>query len=64
MDGSWDGFQRINTDTKTGGIIGVFRRGAIEANRLVTINDLNEGSIYQVKTMDGKVITSKTGREL
>ncbi len=32
MDGRWDGFQRINTDSKQGGIIGVFRHGAGRKN--------------------------------
>jgi alpha-galactosidase len=63
MEGSWDGFQRINTDTKTGGIIGVFRHGAIEAKRLITINGLDGDKIYNVKKMDGKVITSMKGRD-
>ncbi len=27
QEGQWDGFQRINTDTKSGGIVGVFRQG-------------------------------------
>lgn len=25
QDGFWDGFQRINTDTKSGGIVGIFK---------------------------------------
>jgi alpha-galactosidase len=63
-EGHWDGFQRINTDTKKGGIIAVFRHGAFERQRLVTIKYLDPGKTYQVKTMDGEVKTRKTGEEL
>jgi alpha-galactosidase len=63
-EGHWDGFQRINTNTKNGGIIAVFRHGALEKQRLVTIKHLNPGKTYQVKTMDGAVKTRKTGADL
>lgn len=63
-EGFWDGFQRINTDTKTGGIIGVFRHGAIEIKRKVTVNGLDPAKIYLVKSMEGKVLTSLTGEKL
>ena len=64
-EGSWDGFQRINTETKTGGIIGVFRHGAKESQRTVTINYLDPAKKYQVKTMQGKVIAvGLTGEQL
>ena len=36
MDGHWDGFQRINSETKSGGIVGIFRHGATQTNRIVT----------------------------
>jgi len=64
MEGSWDGFQRINTETKTGGIIGVFRQGALDSRRVVTINGLDPSKTYHVKSQDGKVIVSATGSEL
>lgn len=64
MEGSWDGFQRINTELKTGGIIGVFRHGAFVTKRIVTINYLDPVKIYDVKSMEGKVIVSLTGSEL
>jgi alpha-galactosidase len=63
-EGCWDGFQRINTDTKRGGIIGVFRHGAVESKRVVTISGLDSEKTYQVKSMDGKVIASATGSDL
>ncbi len=64
MEGSWDGYQRINTETKKGGIIGVFRHGASETSRLVTIKYLNPVKKYVVKNMTGKIVTVKTGKEL
>jgi alpha-galactosidase len=64
MEGRWDGFQRINTETKTGGIIGVFRQGATEPSRQVTVRHLDPAKRYQVKSMDGKVVTSLTGKAL
>lgn len=62
--GRWDGFQRINTDLKTGGIAGVFRHGAIEPQRIITISYLEAARMYQVRTTGGKVIATKTGEEL
>ncbi|MES1213878.1 MAG: alpha-galactosidase [Bacteroidota bacterium] len=64
MEGMWDGFQRINTNTKTGGIIGVFRHGAVETKRLVTINYLDAVKTYDVKRFDGTIITTQSGKEL
>jgi alpha-galactosidase len=64
MEGMWDGFERINTETRAGGIIGVFRQGAAEGKRLVTINGLDPLKSYTVKQMDGKIIAAKTGEEL
>jgi|GEM_PF-2475777 len=64
MDGMWDGFQRINTDSKRGGIVGVFRHGSPETKRMVTVSQLEPALTYRVKTMDGKRITSLTGQAL
>ena len=64
MEGCWDGFQRINTDSKNGGIIGIFRHGAIETSRIVTINYLDPAMVYEVKSMDGKLIFSASGQQL
>ncbi len=63
-EGSWDGFQRINTDNKSGGIIGVFRQGSFETKRKVIVNYLNPEKYYQVKTIEGKVIIKLTGEQL
>ena len=64
MEASWDGFQRINTENSTGGFIGVFRHGSMESKRLVTILYLSKEKRYQVKKMDGEIITVQTGLEL
>jgi alpha-galactosidase len=64
MEGLWDGFQRINTERKNGGIIGVFRHGAVEAKRTVTVNWLDPLKTYLVKSIDGKVIREMKGQDL
>ncbi|MDA3865314.1 MAG: alpha-galactosidase [Salinivirgaceae bacterium] len=64
MEGMWDGFQRINTDTKSGGIVGVFRHGSPDTKRIVRVKFLDAEKTYQVKQMDGKVIVTQTGKEL
>ncbi len=64
MEGMWDGFQRINTETKSGGIIGIFRHGSVETKRIVTVKYLDPEKTYEVKEIDGKVVTSLTGNEL
>jgi alpha-galactosidase len=63
-DGMWDGFQRINTETKSGGIAGVFRQGANESKRRITIRGLEPTYTYQVKRMDGTMQGTFTGSEL
>jgi alpha-galactosidase len=64
MEGMWDGFQRINTESKNGGIIGVFGHGAVEASRIVTVRYLDPGKTYEVKSIDGKVISTLSGSDL
>jgi alpha-galactosidase len=64
MEGMWDGFQRINTETKNGGIIGIFRHGSVETKRVITLNYLDPGKTYEVKAMDGTVIATLTGKDL
>ncbi len=64
MEGMWDGFQRINTDSKKGGIIGVFRHGGTAGQRMVTVRQLDPATRYIVKTMDGKAVASLTGQAL
>lgn len=64
-DGQWDGFQRINTETKTGGIVGVFRQNAVEKERTITISMLDPDKMYQVKeAVSNKPVANMTGEEL
>lgn len=64
-DKQWDGFQRINTDTKSGGIIGVFRQNAVEEERTITVKMLDPAQNYVVReAVTKKVIASMNGDEL
>ncbi len=63
--GFWDGFARINVDTQSGGIVGVFRENAAESSRTVTVRDLNPESKYDVfQGPDRKKVATLTGKEL
>jgi alpha-galactosidase len=65
MEGAWDGFQRINNDTKSGGIIGVFRQGSHENRRKIRVTGLDENKTYFVaKCVSGKILSVMTGKEL
>jgi len=64
-EGSWDGWSRINTETKGGGIVGIFKENAIEAKRLVSIPYLETNSYYEIrKAPSGELIETLTGEEL
>ncbi len=63
--GFWDGWQRINFQTKEGGIIGVFKQNARENNRTVFVKDLIPDATYLVKLAPyGKILQEVTGRVL
>lgn len=63
--GRWDGFQRINDETKSGGIVGVFRAGALERERQVMIAGLAPDARYQVRRApDGQIVATGSGAEL
>jgi alpha-galactosidase len=65
QEGCWDGFQRINTDNKSGGIVGVFRQNAADEERYVRIQMLVPDAIYEIFIApEGKKIISLTGKEL
>jgi len=64
IEGMWDGFQRINTETQDGGIVAIFRHGSVESKRVVTVNYLNPDITYEVKSIQGKVIAALTGRQI
>lgn len=63
--GNWDGFQRINTETKSGGIVGVFKQAAFTAERQVLIKYLDKQKNYIVKHAPfGEIVARGTGEEL
>lgn len=63
--GSWDGFQRINSETKSGGIVGVFKQFATTNERWVTINYLDPEKEYNViQAPSEKVVFTGSGKEL
>jgi len=65
QDGSWDAWLRINTETKNGGIAGVFRHGALENHRKLITIGLDQNAKYRVTSApDGKLVCLKTGKEL
>ncbi|HSF53965.1 MAG TPA: glycoside hydrolase family 36 protein [Algoriphagus sp.] len=64
MEGQWDGFQRINTETKSGGIVGVFRHGSVDSKRRVLVKYLDPNAEYQILTLEGKTISSMKGADL
>ena len=65
QEGAWDGFARINTETKSGGLVGVFRHNAAEASRCVTVRGLDPAAKYAVlKGAKGERVAELTGREL
>ena len=63
--GAWDGWARINTDTHAGGIVGVFRHGAVEESRKIAVPGLESGRRYQILSApEGKLVATRTGDEL
>jgi len=64
-EGSWDGFQRINTETQSGGLVGVFRHGAPEEERKVFVKYLNGRKKYAVRNeITGKPVVQMSGKKL
>jgi alpha-galactosidase len=65
MEGAWGGFQRINTNTKSRGIVGVFRQGAKESRRLVFVEGLKSDATYEVRRApEGTLVVKLTGKAL
>ena len=65
QEGAWDGFARINTETKSGGLVGVFRRDAPGRSRSVAVRGLDPEATYAVlKGANGEKVAEMTGREL
>jgi alpha-galactosidase len=64
-EGNWDGFQRINSETTSGGIVGIFRQGSHETRRMVTVQFLDPAAVYEVrKAPQGEAIFRGTGDQL
>ena len=64
-EGAWDGFARINTETKSGGLVGVFRQHAVERTRQVAVTGLDSSAIYEIiRAPGGEKLGEKTGRDL
>ena len=65
QEGAWDGFARINTETKSGGLVGVFRHDAAESSRCVTVRGLDPERRYAVlKGVAREPVAELSGREL
>ncbi|MBQ7190830.1 MAG: glycoside hydrolase family 127 protein [Kiritimatiellae bacterium] len=65
QEGTWDGFSRINTETKSGGLVGVFRHNAAVQSRRVTVRGLDPEAKYVIlKGAKGECWAEMTGREL
>lgn len=63
--GRWDGYSRINTETRTGGIVGIFRAAAPESTRTVFVQGLDPAATYAVRLApEGRIITRATGTDL
>lgn len=63
-EGNWDGWSRINTDTKRGGIIGIFRQGSLDNARTVSLAGLDKDGVYVIREAPGqKEIGRKKGKE-
>jgi alpha-galactosidase len=64
-EGSWDGWSRINTERKNGGIIGVFNQGAREKSRTIIVAGLNPEKKYLVLLApEGNQIALLSGKQL
>ena len=64
-EGYWDGFQRINTETQEGGIVGVFRHGSQESERRIFINYLASEKNYEIsEAISGKKFGIYSGKKL
>jgi alpha-galactosidase len=62
---AWDGFARINTETKSGGLVGVFRWKSVERSRRIAVRGLDPNAKYVVlKGPRSEKIAEMTGHEL
>jgi alpha-galactosidase len=63
--GNWDGWSRLNTETRMGGIVGVFKQDAKETNRKVVISALDPSALYSISLAPyKKVVARMSGEQL
>ncbi len=64
-EGAWDGWQRVNHRTGSGGVVGVFRQGGHETARQVVVSDLLAAGNYVVREAPGGApVATGTGTAL
>jgi alpha-galactosidase len=64
-EGFWDGFQRINTDTHSGGIVAVFNQNAPKKTDRIRVQYLDPDAWYEVFSAPSRIkITRMAGKEL
>jgi alpha-galactosidase len=64
-EGRWDGFQRINSETRSGGIVGIFNQGSVETQRQETVQLLDPLVNYSILTVpEGIKIGRMNGKKL
>jgi alpha-galactosidase len=64
-EGGWDAWSRINTDTRKGGIVGIFRQGSLDDQRTLSVPGLDTKRLYRVRLApSGEEIIKMTGQEL
>lgn len=63
--GQWDGYARINTETQSGGIVGIFRESAAENTRTVMVDGLHPQRSYRIlRAPEGNHVATMTGQHL
>ena len=64
-EGYWDGYQRINSDSHSGGVVGVFRQNAKATSATVTVQFLDPLARYEVcRAPVGERILEASGQAL
>jgi len=65
VEGGWDAWARINTGTKGGGIIGIFRQGSLDDERTISVPGLDKNKQYVIRTAPlGEEIIRMSGKDL
>ena len=65
IEGGWDGWSRINNDTKAGGIVGIFRQGSLDNTYTLSVPGLDKSKQYLVKVAPtNSVVAKMSGKEL